>query len=125
MTIELGMPKIRSMNQIATISTAIIDAIGGTVSAARLCRVKPPSVSDWKKYGIPDSRLQVIELTHPELAEKCDELRAAASSAARAAPKSVDRVDDESPCGLCDPRSGIDRRTHRDRRQSAEGHVDA
>lgn len=31
----------------------IIDALGGTTRVAELCEVRPPSVSDWRKHGIP------------------------------------------------------------------------
>lgn len=45
----------------------IIDAIGGTSATARLCRVTPASVSDWRKTGIPDARRMFIELARPEI----------------------------------------------------------
>jgi len=45
----------------------IIDALGGTFAVARLCKVKPPSVSEWRKHGIPDARLQYLMLARPEV----------------------------------------------------------
>lgn len=45
----------------------IIDALGGTVEVARLCRVKPPSVSDWRKHGIPEARLMFLHLARPDV----------------------------------------------------------
>lgn len=45
----------------------IIEALGGTAAVARLCRVKSPSVSDWKKNGIPDARRQFLELLRPDV----------------------------------------------------------
>lgn len=45
----------------------IIDALGGTATVARLCRVKAPSVSDWRKNGIPDARQQYLELLRPDV----------------------------------------------------------
>lgn len=30
--------------------SAIIEALGGTSRVAELCEVRPPSVSDWRKY---------------------------------------------------------------------------
>ncbi|WP_293755896.1 hypothetical protein [Stenotrophomonas sp.] len=45
----------------------IIDALGGTATVARLCRVKAPSVSDWRKNGIPDARRQYLELLRPDV----------------------------------------------------------
>ncbi|SSW64343.1 hypothetical protein AVE30378_01045 [Achromobacter veterisilvae] len=44
----------------------IIDALGGTVAVARLCRVKPPSVSDWRKEGIPSARRMYLQAIRPE-----------------------------------------------------------
>jgi DNA-binding transcriptional regulator YdaS (Cro superfamily) len=38
----------------------IIELLGGTNAVADLVGVKPPSVSEWRKTGIPESRL--IEL---------------------------------------------------------------
>ncbi|WP_313256384.1 hypothetical protein [Stenotrophomonas acidaminiphila] len=45
----------------------IIDALGGTATVAKLCRVKAPSVSDWRKNGIPDARRQFLELLRPDV----------------------------------------------------------
>lgn len=45
----------------------IIDALGGTSETARLCEVEPPSVSDWRKYGIPHARLMFIKLARPDI----------------------------------------------------------
>lgn len=44
----------------------IIDALGGTFAVARLCNVKPPSVSEWRRTGIPAARLQFLKLARPE-----------------------------------------------------------
>lgn len=44
----------------------IIDALGGTAAVARLCDVKQPSVSDWRKTGIPRARRMFLQLAHPE-----------------------------------------------------------
>lgn len=35
----------------------IIDGLGGTSAVARYLGIRPPSVSDWKKSGIPDDKL--------------------------------------------------------------------
>lgn len=35
----------------------IIDGLGGTSAVARFFDIRPPSVSDWKKSGIPDDKL--------------------------------------------------------------------
>lgn len=45
----------------------IIVALGDTAAVARLCRVKPPSVSEWKRSGIPDARRQFLELLRPDV----------------------------------------------------------
>ena len=45
----------------------IIDALGGTFAVARLCNVKPPSVSEWRRNNeIPDARLQFLKLARPD-----------------------------------------------------------
>lgn len=38
----------------------VIDALGGTASVARLCCVATPSVSRWKKNGIPRARMMFL-----------------------------------------------------------------
>lgn len=45
----------------------IIDALGGTAEVARLCKVRPPSVSEWRTRGIPQARRQFLELLRPEV----------------------------------------------------------
>jgi len=35
----------------------LIELLGGTTEVARLIGIKPPSVSDWKKSGIPEDKL--------------------------------------------------------------------
>lgn len=45
----------------------IIDAMGGTFAVAALCRVKPPSVSEWRHNGIPDARKQFLKLARPDV----------------------------------------------------------
>jgi DNA-binding transcriptional regulator YdaS (Cro superfamily) len=44
----------------------IIDRLGGTGSVAKLCKVKPPSVSQWRTTGIPAARRQLLELVRPD-----------------------------------------------------------
>lgn len=48
-------------------ASEIIDALGGTFEVARMCEVQPPSVSEWRKTGIPKARLMFLRLAHPEL----------------------------------------------------------
>ncbi|NCC41500.1 MAG: Rha family transcriptional regulator [Gammaproteobacteria bacterium] len=45
----------------------IIDALGGTKAVADLFRIKPPSVSEWRKKGIPSARMDYIKLAYPNL----------------------------------------------------------
>lgn len=45
----------------------IIDLLGGTCAVAALCRVRPPSVSEWKRRGIPRARRQFLELFRPDV----------------------------------------------------------
>ena len=50
----------------------IIDALGGTSETARLCQVRPPSVSEWRKpeRGIPQARLMYLKLVRPDVFER-------------------------------------------------------
>lgn len=48
----------------------IIDRIGGTAATARLCEIKPGSVSEWRKKGIPKARLQFLRLARPDVFEQ-------------------------------------------------------
>jgi hypothetical protein len=45
----------------------IIDDLGGTAEVSRLCQVKSPSVSEWRRTGIPRARRQFLELLRPDL----------------------------------------------------------
>lgn len=45
----------------------IIDRLGGTSEVARICQIKPPSVSEWRATGIPSARRQYLELLRPEV----------------------------------------------------------
>ena len=47
----------------------IIDALGGTAEVARMCDVQPPSVSEWRKEGIPRARLMYLRLPRPDVFE--------------------------------------------------------
>ncbi len=39
----------------------LIDVLGGPTAVARMCGVKPPSVMDWRRRGIPTDRCPAIE----------------------------------------------------------------
>jgi len=45
----------------------VIDALGGTAAVARLCRISQPSVSEWRKAGIPEARRMYLELARPDV----------------------------------------------------------
>lgn len=68
MTLELGRPKIGGMD-----ANLIIDKLGGTQAVATMCDVKPPSVSEWRRLGIPKSRLMYLRLLHPEVFDREEE----------------------------------------------------
>ena len=38
----------------------IIDLLGGTFAVAKMCRVSPPSVSQWRNNGIPADKLVLV-----------------------------------------------------------------
>jgi hypothetical protein len=44
----------------------IIDAFGGTAKVARLCDLSPPSVSVWRKAGIPKGWRAYFRLLNPK-----------------------------------------------------------
>lgn len=47
----------------------IIDLLGGTFAVAKMCRVSPPSVSQWRNNGIPKDKLVMVA---GELEKKSD-----------------------------------------------------
>jgi hypothetical protein len=50
----------------------IIDALGGTSEVARLCEIQPPSVSEWRRNGIPKAQLKFLRLAHPQIFEELE-----------------------------------------------------
>lgn len=48
-------------------SVAVIDALGGVMSVCRIFGIKSASVCQWKKRGIPESRLQFIQERYREV----------------------------------------------------------
>lgn len=61
----LGMPYNRRMD-----ANKLIDDLGGTNEVARLCDVKPPSVSEWRRNGIPKPWLKYFKAIRPDLFER-------------------------------------------------------
>ncbi|MDH0494119.1 hypothetical protein [Comamonas aquatica] len=47
-------------------ATQVIDVLGGTAEVARLFDVRMPSVSDWKRDGIPHARMMLLRETRKE-----------------------------------------------------------
>lgn len=46
----------------------LIDKLGGTSEVARMCEIKPASVSEWRQKGeIPKARLMYLKLLRPEI----------------------------------------------------------
>ena len=45
-------------------ATKVIEVLGGTAAVARLCDVRMPSVSDWKRDGIPRARMMFLRAAH-------------------------------------------------------------
>ena len=53
-----------------TAATQVIDKLGGTAKVAQLFSVAMPSVSDWKKGGIPPARVMFLRVAkRKELAD--------------------------------------------------------
>lgn len=50
-------------------ANTIIDRFGGTTEVAKLFKVKPPSVSEWRRVGIPEARLMYLRLLRPDVFE--------------------------------------------------------
>ena len=66
----------------------LIDRLGGTAATARLAGVKPPSVSEWRRSGIPATRAIQIDRATAQLDRQMmteQQLAAAAKKKARQA----------------------------------------
>ncbi|AHB77575.1 MULTISPECIES: hypothetical protein [Pandoraea] len=48
-------------------AVAVIELFGGTTKTAEFFDIEPPSVSEWKKTGIPKARLQTLQHAKPDL----------------------------------------------------------
>jgi hypothetical protein len=66
--------------------SSVIDKLDGSTAVARLCRVRPQAVSQWRRNGIPAARRDYLQLLRPDAfaghvdtaAPKADEVRDAA-----------------------------------------------
>ncbi len=45
----------------------IIDRLGGTTKVAKICDLKPPSVSEWRNSGIPKGWLKYFQEIRPDV----------------------------------------------------------
>jgi len=46
-----------------------IDLLGGTAAVARMFGIAQPSVTKWRKEGIPAARLMYLRLVRPDIFE--------------------------------------------------------
>lgn len=63
------MPDNAGMN---TQATTVIERLGDTAEVARMFEVRMPSVSDWKKSGIPKARMMFIKAVRPDVLADID-----------------------------------------------------
>lgn len=45
----------------------LVAALGGVCAVARICEITTPSVSSWRKIGVPRARLMYLKLKFPDL----------------------------------------------------------
>lgn len=45
----------------------LIDKLGGTTKAAEFFDVSAPSISEWRKTGLPKARMMYLKLARPDL----------------------------------------------------------
>jgi hypothetical protein len=45
----------------------IIELLGGTAKVAQIFGIKMPSVSRWRKTGIPKARLMYLQVRYPKV----------------------------------------------------------
>jgi hypothetical protein len=55
-----GAPNNAAMHAHEISPAEIINRLGGTNAVARKALVRPPSVSEWKRNGIPEERLVLL-----------------------------------------------------------------
>lgn len=51
----------------------IIDALGGTSKTARIFNIQPESVCGWRWKGVPQPRIDQLELRHKKLFKQIKE----------------------------------------------------
>jgi len=67
-------------------ATQIIDALGGTAAVSRMFGLSMPSVSNWKKSGIPRPRMMYLEVAHADKLKGIDTIAATLPSVAEPSP---------------------------------------
>ena len=50
--------------------SALIDKLGGTSRVAKIFNVKMPTVSYWRKNGIPAARMMYLEVKYPKIVKE-------------------------------------------------------
>ena len=50
----------------------VIDALGGTTAVSDICGIEPPSVSEWKRKGIPRPWAAYFRLLRPDIFNEND-----------------------------------------------------
>ncbi len=45
-------------------ATQLIDALGGTAAVARIFDARMPSISNWKRDGIPPARMMFLQVAY-------------------------------------------------------------
>lgn len=58
----------------------IVGGLGGPAKAARFFEIKPPSITDWLKKGVPQARLRHLRDVRPDLLQLPIEAEAASDS---------------------------------------------
>lgn len=48
----------------------LIDMLGGTSRVAEIFNISPPSVSEWRKSGIPEARMMYLEVKYKSVIKK-------------------------------------------------------
>lgn len=55
------------LNMSAHPDSRLLDSIGTTTYVAALLSVKPQAVSQWRRNGIPQARLQTLQVLRPDV----------------------------------------------------------
>lgn len=79
-TKDAKQPKVKPVNKDAS---TIVERLGGTTATAKLFGLRAPSITDWKEYGIPRSRMMYLEVARPDVLSEIDTESATAVGRAR------------------------------------------